>query len=173
MTHWYMLTIVGSDQPGIVAKITQPLFNANCQLGEASMIRLGNNFTIMLMVASPLKQSALKEILSPACDNFTLRLHLDEIDNKLHDHRIPEVLITVSGADRLGIVAQVTEVLSNAGLDILNLASDVVGTEKSPIYIMQIEGIALMGIESLENAVASLSSQNIDVSVKPIDTLIG
>ena len=48
--NWYMLTLVGEDRPGIVAKITATLFQAGCNLGEATMARLGGNFTVMLMV---------------------------------------------------------------------------------------------------------------------------
>jgi len=50
MDKWYMLTVVGEDRPGIVAKLTHALFEGGCDLGEASMMRLGGSFTIMLMV---------------------------------------------------------------------------------------------------------------------------
>ena len=45
------------------------------------------------------------------------------------------------GADRAGIVAQVTGQAAAAGLNILDLESDVGGTESHPIYILQIEGL--------------------------------
>ena len=48
--NWYMLTLVGEDHPGIVADHDGVLFRAGCNLGEATMARLGGNFTVMLMV---------------------------------------------------------------------------------------------------------------------------
>ena len=36
-----MLTLVGEDRTGIVAGVSQALFEAGCSLGEASMISLG------------------------------------------------------------------------------------------------------------------------------------
>jgi len=42
--NWYMLTLVGEDRPGIVAKLTAALFAAGCNLGEATMARLGGIF---------------------------------------------------------------------------------------------------------------------------------
>jgi len=48
--HWYMLTLVGRDRPGIVARVTRALYAGGCHLGETSMMRLGGNFTIMMMV---------------------------------------------------------------------------------------------------------------------------
>jgi len=50
MGNWYMLTMVGKDRPGIVAEVSQVLFEAGGNLGEASMARLGGNFTVMLML---------------------------------------------------------------------------------------------------------------------------
>lgn len=173
MHHWYMLTIVGSDQPGIVAKVTQSLYQADCQLGEASMIRLGGNFTIMLMVASTQSREQLTSVLAPTCQRYSLVAHLDNIQGQLHNHPIPEVLITVSGADRPGIVAQVTDALFQAGMDILDLNSDVAGTQDNPLYIMQIEGLPNQGIEALETAIEPLRSSQIDVNITPIDTLLG
>ena len=34
MKHWYMLTLVGEDRPGIVAKVTSALFDGDCNLGD-------------------------------------------------------------------------------------------------------------------------------------------
>ena len=50
MKSWKMLTLVGEDQPSIVAKVTQTLYRGGWNLGEASMIRLGGSFSIMMMV---------------------------------------------------------------------------------------------------------------------------
>ena len=49
MSTWYMLTLVGKDHTGIVANVSKALFELGCQLGETSMMRLGGNFTMMLM----------------------------------------------------------------------------------------------------------------------------
>ncbi|MCW8983520.1 MAG: amino acid-binding protein, partial [Gammaproteobacteria bacterium] len=41
MNNWYMVTLVGRDQKGIVSRVTKALFEGGCNLGEASMMRLG------------------------------------------------------------------------------------------------------------------------------------
>lgn len=170
---WYMLTLVGRDQPGIVAKTTSALYEAGCNLGEASMMRLGGNFTIMLMVKSEIAQHELQGKLDPVIAAFGLRCHLDEIEGQLHDHRLPDVRITVYGADRAGIVSQVTTALAEAGLDILDLESDVGGTDSNPIYIMHIEGHAANGIEALQQTLNEKINDDIEVSLSVIDTMIG
>ena len=77
MSNWYMLTLVGKDQAGIVAKLTTALFEAGCNLGETSMIRLGNNFTVMMMVDSPEGEARLRTVLQPVIDQLQLALHID------------------------------------------------------------------------------------------------
>jgi glycine cleavage system transcriptional repressor len=173
MSNWYMLTLIGKDQPGIVAKVTTALFEAGCNLGETSMIRLGNNFTVMMMVASPDGDAGLRPILQPVVDSLQLVLHIDAIDGGLHQRPVPDVCIVVHGADRAGIVSQVTSCAAAAGLNIVDLESDVAGTDDNPIYILQIQGRAAQGIAAIERALAPLQAEGVKVDVHPIDTLIG
>ncbi len=168
-----MLTLVGEDRPGIVAKVTAALFEGGCNLGEASMMRLGGSFTIMLMVNADATDGELRALLAPVVESLGLHLHLDVIAARLHQHVLPDVRITVAGADRAGIVAQVTGALAEAGLDILDLESDVAGSAAAPLYIMHIEGVAGEGLAALEAAVAVIAAGGTDITLAPIDTLIG
>jgi len=173
MSNWYMLTLVGKDQPGIVARVTTALFEAGCNLGETSMIRLGDNFTVMMMVQGGEGEDSLRTALQPVIDSLQLVLHVDPIEAGLHQRPVPNVCILVHGADRAGIVAQVTSKAAEAGLNILDLESDVGGTEASPIYILQIEGVASEGVEAVEKALAPLQVDGVKVDVRPIETMIG
>ncbi len=177
--HWFMLTVVGKDRPGIVARVTSALYEGGCNLGEASMTRLGGNFTVMLMVQHEGDTASLTQLVATVTESLGLQLHVDtcalqgEIAGGLYHHQEPDVRIAVFGADRAGIVAQVTGVLAEAGLDILDLQSNVAGSADKPIYIMQIEGRALEGIPALESAVAVLDGKGIQVHLEPIDVMIG
>ncbi len=174
MKHWYMLTVVGQDRPGIVAHVTAALYDGGCNLGEASMMRLGGNFTIMLMVQHDGTLKSLQALLSPVIESMDLHMHIDKIEGHLHEHLVPDVRISVFGADRAGIVAKVTNVLSGAGLHILNLESDVGGTAQRPIYIMHIEGQAREGVEALRSALAVVKEgDGIEAKLYPIETMVG
>lgn len=170
---WYMLTLIGKDRPGIVAHVTAALYEGGANLGESSMMRLGGNFSIMMMVQFDGNTHALHDLVGGVAESLGLHLHIDHIDAQLHDHRIPDVQISVYGADRAGIVAKVTGVLAEAGLDILELESGVAGTDAEPIYIMSIEGYAAEGIAALESALEIVRAEGIDASLQPIDTLVG
>jgi len=173
MNHWYMLTVIGADRHGIVAHLTQALFDSNCHLGEASMMRLGGNFSIMMMVQTSLTTHQLESLVEPVVDSMGLRAHVDKIEGQLHHHLIPDVRIHVNGADRAGIVSQVVGALTEAGLDITDLETDVAGTEEQPIYIMIIEGHAAEGIEGLRSALAVVAQNGIDAHIDEIETMVG
>ncbi len=173
MAKWFMLTLVGEDRPGIVAKLTHALFEAGCNLGEASMMRLGGNFTMMLMVGFDGKSKTLSDVVTPVSESLNLHLHVDEINAALHTHLEPDVRISVYGADRTGIVSEVTGALAESGLHILDLESDVAGSKDSPIYVMHIEGHAAEGIDSLRAALSLMKDRGIETSLEEIDTLIG
>ncbi|BAO43973.1 glycine cleavage system transcriptional repressor [Thiolapillus brandeum] len=173
MSNWYMLTLTGEDRPGIVAQVTRTLFERDMTLGEASMLRLGGNFTIMMMVGGELDVPALEQALDPVTATLGLSLHIDPMDGGLHRHVPPNLMVRVSGADRAGIVARVTGVLAEAGFNILDLASDVAGTVDRPVYIMQIAGVATVPQESLETAVGGLREDGIEVNISPMEMLVG
>lgn len=173
MSKWYMLTVVGQDRPEIVARVTSALYRGGCNLGEASMLRLGGNFTIMMMVQGGDGAETLVAILDPEAKALNLHCHIDEIEGQLHRHVQPDVRITVFGADRAGIVARVTTALAEAGLDILDLDSDVAGSEAEPVYVMYMEGRALKGVAALQSALDALSDEGIETRLSPVDTMMG
>lgn len=170
---WYMLTLVGKDRPGIVAHVTAALFEGGCNLGETSMLRLGGNFTIMMMVSFAGNKHALQEMITGVAESLGLQVHIDAIDAKLHQHIEPDVSITVYGADRAGIVAKVAGALSEVGFHILDLESDVGGTEAQPIYVMYIDGKANEGVAAVEATLDLIRQEGIEVHLSHIDTMVG
>ena len=173
MNNWYMLTLMGEDRKGIVAAVTQALFERNVTLGEASMLRLGGNFTIMMMVAADLDAETLEAALAEVVQSMGLTLHIDSMQGGLHQHITPNLIVRVSGADRAGIVARVTGALAEAGFNILDLESDVAGSPENPVYIMQIVGISETPLEELEAAVKDMREEGIEVNISPLETMVG
>lgn len=173
MKNWFMLTLVGQDRTGIVAEVTRALYEGGCNLGEASMVRLGDMFTIMMMVEYDGGEAELKT-LTASMEGSGLRVHIDTITGRLHQHIDPNFRITVYGADQAGIVCETTETLARLGLNIINLETDVGGTDEHPIYILHIEGETSTGQEEIESALAELAKRkHIETRVTPVNTLIG
>ena len=172
-TQWHMLTLIGEDKPGIVAAVTRALFEFGLNLGETSMLRLGGNFTVMMMVSGEHSEAELRDRLKPVIEAQGMCLNIDPIKAHLHEHLVPNIQVTVTGADRAGIVAQVTGALAEAGFNILDLESDVAGTATKPVYIMQIAGVADVAVEVIERALVPLREEGVDVNVSAIETYIG
>lgn len=173
MSKWYMVTLIGKDRPGIVAHVSNALYDEGCNLGETSMLRLGGNFTIMMMVQTEANKKNLEDMLRTVAESMDLHLHVDAIEGKLHEHLVPQIRISVYGADRAGIVAKVTRVLEEVGFNILELESDVGGSTDKPIYIMHIEGSSAEGYDAVAAALDVVRRDGIDVQISPIDTMIG
>ena len=173
MDRWYMVTVVGEDRPGIVSHLTHALYEGGANLGEASMLRLGGNFTVMLMAKFNGSAQELDRLIEPVVESLGLRRHVDPIQGHLHRHPSADVRVTVYGADRAGIVAHVTGALAAAGLDILELESDVIGSETKPVYVMVIEGVASEGIDALRSALDAVADPGVDVRIEAIDTMLG
>lgn len=167
-----MLTVIGRDRPGIVARVTQALYEGGCDLGEAAMSRLGGNFAMMLMVRGPGSAEDLTRLLAGAGDALGLKLHVDEIEGRLHAHQEPNVRVDVHGADRPGIVARVSGALAEAGANILDLESDVAGGDQTPIYVLHIEAFCEGGAAAVAPALAPLRAEGVEVHVAGIETLI-
>ncbi len=168
-----MLTLVGADRPGIVAQVTEALYRAGCALGEASMLRLGANFSIMMMVSDGAGVEKLEVAVRPVARELGLRFHIDPIVGGLHRHQVPNIQLRVHGADRPGIVAQVTSALVRTGFNILELESDVAGAADKPVYVMNIQGYCDATLEAVEEALRDLTTQGIEVDVSSVETLIG
>ena len=173
MPDWSMLTLVGADRPGIVARVTRALYLHGCNLGEASMIRLGGCFTMMLMVSGGERRADLTAALRPIAEELGLRIHLEPAPGGLHQHLLPNLQVRVFGADRAGLVADVTGILAAQGFHVLELESDVAGDAERPLYIMSIQGFCERSIESVRAALATLSDHGVSVDVASVDLLIG
>lgn len=173
MHTWHMLTLVGKDQTGIVAGITHALFEAGANLGEASMMRLGGNFTMMVMVDHSASAVELERLLAPVAQRLGLRVHVDTIGGELHHHMEPNFSVSVSSADRTGIVARVARALSDAGCHILHLESDVGGSADKPIYIMHIDGYTAAGSDAVEQALAPIKREHMHIHIEALEPMVG
>ena len=137
------------------------------------MIRLGGNLTILWMVNSPLDSEEIDQAIGSIIDSMDLCMHLDPLEGHLHQHVGPNISVRVNGADQAGIVSSVTTALSEVGFNILDLTSDVAGSGDNPVYIMMIEGYSNKSYEELQGAVDKATLSGVDVTVSPVETMVG
>ena len=129
--------------------------------------------TIMMMASGSGGCEALETLLQPVARELGLQVHAYAVRGGLHRHLVPNIQVRVTGADRAGIVAKVTGALAEAGFNILELESDVAGTEEEPVYILCIQGYSEVTVEALQDALERIGELDVTASVAPIETLIG
>lgn len=172
MSDFYILTVTGEDKPGIVSFVTSALLKEKCNLGDASMMRLGNTFAMMLMLDCAEGIEHLDEIIAEM-KKSGLRVHFDEVQNKPQTHLVPNIRITVYGADKSGIVSEVTSVLFEQSVNIIDLESSLGVAAENPLYILHIEGATSRSVDEVKQALIAGCSEVLTVDVEEIEVMLG
>ncbi len=143
MSNYALMTAVGRDQPGIVAAISGVLLEADCNIEDSQMARLGPDFSCMLLLAMPagLTSVQLDERLRKVREQFRLWVHLadlapEEATGEPQDMAV--YTIHVYGADRKGIVHRITRHLAEQSINVCNLHTEVI-PHQVPLYVMLID----------------------------------
>ncbi|MCO8274455.1 ACT domain-containing protein [Actinoplanes sp. TRM 88003] len=123
--HELAITVIGPDRTGIVADVAEALAGVGANLTDSTMTRLRGHFTMTLICTGPTVDEAT-DALSTLGDVVTsVRSVAPESDKS--DDGDPYV-VSVHGADRLGIVSAVTRVVAAAGGNITDLSTRLTGT---------------------------------------------
>jgi glycine cleavage system transcriptional repressor len=166
----FALAAIGRDRPGIVASISQVLFDHGCNLEDSSMEILRGNFAVMLVFEAPdaATASSLEAALRDACDAMAITFSVLEVDDLARTPE-PTHVVTVYGADKPGILARTSATLADAGANITNLSSRLVG-HTEPVYVLEIEVEVQDDADAVEARVNDLAREvGVDVSFTPYD----
>jgi len=176
MNSYALLTGVGQDQPGIVAAVSGVLLEADCNIEDSEMTRLGGEFALMLMLRLPagLTTDQLADKLAAVRERFGLWLHLADVPAEQAiepRHESPKHVIHVYGADRKGIVHRITTHLADKQVNITNLHTEVVRHE-TPLYVMMIEVELPRTVDAgaLQEQLEAIGKEiGVDVAMRPKD----
>ncbi|MGH9156172.1 MAG: glycine cleavage system protein R [Acidimicrobiales bacterium] len=174
MPH-FAVSCIGADQPGIVAAVTGVLVDHGCNLEDTSMSILRGHFAMMLVVAGPadLGSSTLEAALAEPSRRFELVTVVRTIDDEVPSSPPGEPWsVSVYGADRPGIVHRVTALMADAGVNVVDLATRVIGDPTRPVYAMMLDVTLpwdLPGAE-LDRRLAGLAVElGVECSTRPAD----
>lgn len=164
------ITVIGNDQPGIVAAVTRGLFDVGCNLEDISSTILRGHFSMTMISRCPgeIDPSSLEERLASIADELGLVVTVRPVDDTGTDFAPPTHMVSVYGADKPGIVYRVTDALSRLGVNITDLNSRLIGEEGDPVYALQIEVQAPQSSD-LDEVLPPLREElGVDLSVHPI-----
>lgn len=167
-----VVTVVGSDRPGIVAGITEVLFELGCNIQDASSTILRGHFAMMLVVSPGprLTADALERRLVDAAAGMGVIVTARAVQEAARDVAPATHIISVYGADRPGIIYKVAKSLAELGANITDLNSRVTGTNERPVYALMLE-VEFRESSSVESKLNALRDElDVDISIHPIET---
>jgi glycine cleavage system transcriptional repressor len=129
------ITVIGHDRTGIVADVAGALAGLGANLTDSTMTRLRGHFAMTLICTGPgvaEVQAALDALTADGRLLATVREVAVEADAEPAGE---PYLVSVHGADRLGIVAAVTRVVAAAGGNVTDLTTRLAG----PLYVLVAE----------------------------------
>lgn len=142
MSENFSISVVGRDEPGIVAAIAKVLYDVECNLADASMSVLNDTFAMVLVVEAPksLDEARLKHELSLITPRFDVLASVHAIERPRHKpaNGSERVLIHVYGSDRPGIVHGVTSLIAASGSNIVDMRTQQ-SSGSRPLYSMILE----------------------------------
>lgn len=161
----FIMTAFGKDRPGIVADVTQILYENHCNLEDTSMTLLAGEFTLILLFSSA--QADTADRLSKACRRLELEGGISAFFRPIGPPAAADAAtghtrtLHVEGLDQAGIVYKISRFLAQHRINIVDLKSTVKASPESggPLYIMDIQvhlpaGIARGDLEAGLSAVA-------------------
>ncbi len=168
-----MLSLIGLDQPRIVAKLSAGLCKSGCNLGDSTMGRLGNYFTIKLMVEFEGDKNSLVSVITSVCGPLNLDSHLVQIEDGSPQHFEPDVRISLFAEDRMGVIEDVTVPLADAGLNILHLESNLGENSEAGTYYIHLEGtLSGEGLPKIYQVLEKLEKKGIKSHLIPVNAQV-
>jgi glycine cleavage system transcriptional repressor len=160
------VAVLGPDQPGVIAALSEVLLAGEGNLEDASMTILRGQFAMTLVVDVPVAADEVEHRLRPVADRLGLLVSVrDAPAGEARATGRPYVL-SVHGADRPGIVHRVTAAIAREGGNVTDLTTRLAGE----LYVLIAE-LDLPGEPGgLEADLAALSDElGVEARLRPAD----
>lgn len=125
-----MVTAVGAHRPGVIAAISGVLVERSCNLSDAQMAVLQGHASMMLVVdcPEPVEAGALQAALEDGLVGLGHEIWVRPLPAAPEPGpRGRRWLVSVHGADRPGVVFEVSRLLADTGINVVDLESRLAG----------------------------------------------
>jgi glycine cleavage system transcriptional repressor len=160
------VTVIGHDRPGIIADVAEVLAGLGMNLTDSTMTRLRGHFAMTLICTGDPPPAEVEAGLAPLATDGTLDVAVRPVhpEPAPDDAGLPYVL-TVHGADRLGIVATVARAVAEFGGNVTDLTTRLSGD----LYLLVAEvDVPATDAERLTERLAGVAGVlNVDVALRP------
>jgi glycine cleavage system transcriptional repressor len=165
------VTVIGHDRPGIIADATSALAGLGGNLEDSTMTILRGHFAMVLLVSTTATLAAVEAELSPLTGDGTLEVSVRQVPEEREGppDDVTAYLLSVHGADRPGIVSEVTGVVASAGGNITDLSTRLTGD----LYVLvaEVDLPKAADLETLRTRLARVSAAlEVDASFTVLDS---
>lgn len=121
-----VLSVLGTDRPGIVAAVSSVLIEYGCNVEDVSQTILQGEF-VGIVIASVPDQTGfddLRQALDQALDPLDLHVMMKQLEASSPSKPLTEsepFVVVTTGPDRLGLVAGITEIMARFDVNITQL----------------------------------------------------
>jgi glycine cleavage system transcriptional repressor len=140
MRKQLVLTASGRDRPGVLEELTKLILRHEGNVETSRFQRLGGDFALLMFVTAPERQiDKLRQVLGELhFVKFDVQTRLSEVAEPQEPAPSTECAITVLGADHLGIIHEVTRYLSEQGINVETMNTEVTAAPMSgtPLFSM-------------------------------------
>ncbi len=132
-----IMTIIGSDRPGLVDEIAQAIVAQGGNWVESRMAHLGGQFAGILQVEVPSERCAalVEDLRALEQHGLTLVIHPDQSPDE-HPRR-QTAYLEIVGQDRPGIVREVSQILASMSINVEELNTECVAAPNSGQTLFQ------------------------------------
>ena len=169
MKTYFILSALGKDRPGIVADVSEVIYECGGNIEDSSMSLLRNHFALLLLFSTEREEvnqklsSGLKRLEWEK--NLTVYyspVSLEEAHPRMKEE-VDRYKISTSGIDHAGIVFKVCEMMADLRINIIDMETRRVLSAESgtPLFEMDIDVEAPRSIseEKLREDLHRLSNQ--------------
>ena len=145
MEKKFIMTAFSKDRPGIVADVTEVIYENGCNLEDTTMTNMLDEFAIILLFTG--QGENLEDQLLGDCrrlerdKGITAFIRPVEIEDKGKQVNFVTKTINVEGIDQTGIVFKVSRYLANNNINIESLTSrrSISPESGTALYFMEIK----------------------------------
>lgn len=165
------IAALGPDRPGIVAGLTEVLLREHGNLEDSAMTILHGQFTMTMVVDTPVSVEDVRADLAPVAERLGLLLSVREVEAERAGVLGAPYVVRVHGADQPGLLNKVAQLLADHGANVTDLASRLVGGAV-PTYVMHLDCDLPVTVEEsvLRLGLASLARElGVHATLQPAD----
>lgn len=169
-----ILTVIGPDKPGIIASVSDILFKHDCNIENITQTILQTEFAGICVVSIPdtLTMEGLCDAMTKALDPLNLHVHITHLAEESlsnENNGTEPFVISTCGPDQKGLVAHVSKIIADFGVNISNLKAVFKGGSNpdNNIMIFEVDIPLNVDLTAFSNALKhKAGTLNLDLTVQ-------